>query len=263
MRTLPALRLSRSPLVYVLGQVRIAPILQMGEFVPKIQERLRHAGFPLFRASAIQEILIGPTPSVKMGERWLFSSKDGTDTVVLTKEFVVLATSAYSVFDRFVERFATVLETVGSEAEVALSNRMGLRYVDLIRTNPGESFTDYLQPGFHGLGRDALGASSVLQQTQISAVTETGQLVVRLWQATDGRALPPDLEGDDVRLEVPLAKDELVTILDLDHFSVKPRDFVVADLVADLWRLHEGPDRAFRAMTTDEARRRWGAEPAK
>jgi uncharacterized protein (TIGR04255 family) len=263
MRTLPALRLSRSPLVYVLAQIKIAPILQMGEFVPKIQERLRHAGFPLFRTSTVQEILIGPRPAVKMGERWLFSSKEGTHTVVLAKDFVVLATSQYAVFEEFVEKFAIVLETVGGEADVALSDRMGLRYVDLIRTQSGENLNEYLQPGLHGLSADALGASRVLHQTQISAVTDMGQLVVRLWQANDGRFLPPDLEGDDVKFNVSLTKDELVTILDIDHFSIEERSFVVKDLVSALWRLHEGPDRAFRAMTTDDARNRWGAEPAR
>ena len=39
-RTLPPLKLSKSPLVLVLCQVRFTPILAMADYVPRIQDHL-------------------------------------------------------------------------------------------------------------------------------------------------------------------------------------------------------------------------------
>ena len=49
MRTEPALKLERSPLILVLSQIRFSPVLKMADFVPDIQEKMRHG-----RARAIQ-----------------------------------------------------------------------------------------------------------------------------------------------------------------------------------------------------------------
>jgi uncharacterized protein (TIGR04255 family) len=260
-RSLPPLRLLRSPLLLVLAQVRISPVLQMGEFVPRIQESLRHQGFPRFRVKRTQEIVIAPKPIFGAHERWLFSNKERTQTVVLAPDFVVLVASVYSVFEEFADILKKVLAIVGETTQVALSDRLGLRYVDVLRLSKGESYRDYLQPGLHGLDAATLGASSVLQQSQVKAETAMGTLVVRLWQSQDGRFLPPDLEGEDVAFQIQPEPGEMLTILDIDHFSVKEREFNPELLVQDLWGLHDGADRAFRlGVVTPEALTRWGAE---
>lgn len=261
MRTLPALRLSRSPLVLVLAQVKLSTVLQMGEFVPKIQERLRRQDMPVFRVSRTQEIVLAPKPIVGSHDRWLFSNKDMTRTVVLAPDFVVLVASTYSVFEEFVDVLRRVLDVVGEETQVALSDRLGLRYVDLIRLQEGESFDQYLHPGLAGVPAETLKAKRILQQVQVQAETDMGTLMVRLWQTDDGRFLPPDLQGEDVKFTTSRpSPGETATILDIDHFSALPRDFDVPRLVEDMWRLHDGSDHAFRAISTDLARRQWGAE---
>lgn len=260
MRTLPALRLSKSPLILVLAQVKISTVLQMGEFLSKIQERLRR-DLPVFRVSRTQEILLGPKPIVGSHDRWLFSNKDKTRTVVLAPDFVVLVASAYTVFEEFAEALRDVLEVVGAETQVALSDRLGLRYVDLIRLADGESFDQYLHQGLAGVPPGDLGARKVLQQVQIQAETEMGTLLVRLWQTDDGSFLPPDIQGGDVNLTTTAPPaGETVTILDIDHFSIRQRDFNVERLIEDMWRLHDGSDHAFRAIATEFARARWGAQ---
>jgi uncharacterized protein (TIGR04255 family) len=154
-----------------------------------------------------------------------------------------------------------VLDIVGAETQVALSDRLGLRYVDLIRLADGESFDQYLHQGLAGVPPGDLGAKKVLQQVQIQAETEMGTLLVRLWQTDDGSFLPPDIQGGDVNLTTTAPPaGETVTILDIDHFSIRQRDFNVERLIEDMWRLHDGSDHAFRAIATDFARARWGAQ---
>jgi len=233
----------------------------MGEFLPKIQERLRR-DLPVFRVSRTQEILLTPKPVVGSHERWLLSNKEMTRTVVLAPDFVVLVASAYTVFEDFADVLRNVLDVVGAETQVALSDRLGLRYVDLIRLAEGESFDQYLDPGLAGVPAAALGATKVLQRVQIQAETATGTLRVQLWQTDDGSFLPPDLQGEDVKFPFAApAHGETVTILDIDHLSPRQRDFNVERLIEDMWRLHDGSDHAFRTIATDFARARWGAEP--
>lgn len=261
MRSLQPLRLLRSPLVLVLAQVKISPILQMGDYVPGIQESLRHKGFPKFVMRRTQEIVFAPKPVFGAHERWLFSNKESTQTVVLASDFIVLVASVYSVFEEFVETLKSILAMVGEAAQVALSDRLGLRYVDVVRLAKGESYRDYLQDGLHGLDAEKLDASSVLLQSQVKADTSMGTLLVRLWQSQDGRFLPPDLDAEDVAFQVQPQAGELLTVLDIDHFSIKEREFNPDQLAQELWRLHDGTDRAFRAVVTPKALTRWGAEP--
>jgi uncharacterized protein (TIGR04255 family) len=262
MRTLPPLRLRKSPLVLVLAQVKISTVLQMSEFLPKIQERLRRQDLPMFRASRTQEILLGPKPILQSHDRWLFSNKEMTQTVILAPDFIALSVSAYTVFEEFVKVLGEALRVVETETQVAFSDRLGLRYVDLIRLAEGETFGEYLQPGLGGVSPAALGAKKVLQQVQIKAETEMGTVLVRLWQTEDGTFLPPDLPSEDVQFTKKPSPGELVTILDMDHFSAQQREFNPERLIEDVWRLHDGQDHAFRAIVTDTALTRWGAEPA-
>jgi uncharacterized protein (TIGR04255 family) len=247
----------------VLGQVKISPILKMPDFVPEIQEGLRSRGFPGYGLRTIQEISFGPVVQASQSERWLFANRQKTRSVILARDFVVIATSAYDGFDEFVETLKGVLEIVGAATSPGYSDRLGLRYVDLIRTGPDESLADYLQPGVRGLRPADLGASSALQQMQIQASTSVGTLTVRLWQNTDGRILPPDISGDEVvpRLVAPPA-GELLTILDIDHFSEREREFEPSALISEMWALHDGTDRAFRSVVTEEAMSRWGSSTA-
>jgi uncharacterized protein (TIGR04255 family) len=261
MRTLPPLHLLHSPLVLVIAQVRISTVLQMSEYVPQIQERLRREAFPVFRTSQTQEIVFGPDkPVMSRRERWLFSNKEMQRTVILTPNFVALAASVYTVFDDFAETLRTVLSVVGSATQVALSERLGLRYVNVIRLAEGESFSQYLHAGLGGVPPSDLGANTVLQQVQIHADTGMGTLAVRLWQKDDGTFMPPDLKDEVVKATITLSSKETVTVLDIDHISVRSRDFDADHLVEDMWQLHDGSDRAFRAIATDFARTRWGAE---
>src|SRR5258705_10846711 len=105
MRTLPALHLSKSPLVIVLSQVRISPILGMEKFLPAIQEQLRRTGYPKFRTSVTQEILLAPELKTVSSVRWLFSDREEKTTAVIAPNFITLLTSRYEVFEKFADAF--------------------------------------------------------------------------------------------------------------------------------------------------------------
>lgn len=258
-RVLAPLKLEKSPLVLTLAQVRFSPVLQMKEYLPRIQEVLRKDGFPNFRENVVQELLFGQSIKTERRERWLFSNKGQTETVVLTRDFVVLECSRYEVFDKFVERFRSVLDLIATEVETELSNRLGLRYVNLIRPEGEESVFDYLKPGLTGLPAAELGADSLLYRFESVAKTSEGQLALRVLQTEDGTFLPPGLDQSDLAFDVEVHAGDLVTTLDIDHFSAEERDFDPSALLEEFWKLHEYTDRAFRAAVTEHAMRQWEA----
>ena len=258
------MRLRRSPLVLVLSQVRISPVLQMQTFVPSIQEHLRKAGYPRFSESLLQEIVLGPTPNsapaMSTRNKWLFSDRDSQSAVALTTDFIALETVAYDTFDSFVEAMGAVLDIVGDQAKIELSERVGLRYVDLVQPPAGDELNSYLSPGLSGLGH-VPGTETKSNRLLVQGTSELGQFVFRLTTGTGSPSLPPDLQPSDLPIAVESIDGEYA-ILDFDHASTATRGFDIDLLTDDLWGLHDVVDGLFRSAVTSHAMDQWGAVPA-
>ena len=116
-RNRQALLLKNSPLILALAQVRISPVLQMKQFVPEIQERLRKSGYPRYAESQTQEIVLAgisePKLNVSTSTKWVFADRELRSAVVGAQEFVTLETAAYGTFDAFIDRMADGLRIVG------------------------------------------------------------------------------------------------------------------------------------------------------
>jgi hypothetical protein len=86
-------------------------------------------------------------------------------------------------------------------------------------------------------------------------------MIVRLFQNREGQALPPDLgDADDLhpRLDPAIAPNELLTILDLDHFSTHQMEYEKGWVEQQAWQLHDGLDHVFRkSLVTPKALEVW------
>ena len=261
-RSLPAQKLHRSPLIYVIAQVRISAVMSVGKFVPEIQEQLRHKGFPRFKRSELREFRLdfGSDPKVTTVERFEFQDKEAGSGIILAPDFVALHTTKYDVYERFAETLAAALEVIHRVMDIALAERVGLRYVDLVRVAQGESLSDYLKPGLLGLDSAALGVSKALSRFEFVGLSEVGKLVVRAYNLEPGTLLPPDLTPATLKQEVDLAPGVMPYLLDFDHSLEEPQDFSVEAVLETMGRLHDNLDRAFRAAVTDGALTKWGRE---
>jgi uncharacterized protein (TIGR04255 family) len=248
--------------VLVLAQVKISAVLRIESYVPDIQERLRRQGYPKFGVTQIQQISMGQNaqPQVQNLKRWLFADKDQRWAASLAPDFVTLETSRYETFDHFLGRLETVLKIVGEVAEVALAERLGLRYVNAILPARSESLNEYLDPGLRGLAKTELGIEKSIYRFETKGTTPVGTLVVRLTQRDDGAYLPADLTTAGLRFDLSLDKANLVTVLDIDHFSTEQREFLPALLLNQIDQLHGFSESAFKAAVTQEALERWGLE---
>ncbi|HEY9780756.1 MAG TPA: TIGR04255 family protein [Leptolyngbyaceae cyanobacterium] len=259
-RTSPALYLKSSPLVYVLAQVVISPILSMPDYIPAIQEKLRHKGYIKYKHAPTQEIILGPQIQLSALNRWFFTDRDEQKAVIISPQFIVIETTNYETFDTFMQSFKEVLLIFKEITNASLAERIGLRYVDVIRPKEGQALSDYLQPGLLGIPAEQFGGSKSLYRLEANAITPAGALVLRLFQSDNGSYLPPDISLESVKPKLQIEQGETVTVLDIDHFSLQEHDFVTDDLVESMWQLHNYTDRAFKAAVTSKALQIWEAE---
>ena len=261
-RALPPLKLSKSPLVLVLCQLRFAPIMAMSEYFPRIQDKLRLNGYPLAKNAIIQEAMFtaAGAASVKR-ERWQVQDKAASRSVVVAENFIVFQTTTYSVFEDFVRELNLAVDTLATEVKQLLIQRVGLRYVDLVRSGAGGAWTDFVQPGLQGLKSETFLEGTQNQLYQSVANTSAGTMIVRLFQNREGQVLPPDLgEADDLkpRLDPAIVDNELLTILDLDHFSTHQIEYEKGWVGQQAWQLHDGLDQVFRkSLVTPRALEVW------
>jgi uncharacterized protein (TIGR04255 family) len=218
--------LSKNPLVLVLGQVRFSPVRKMGEYIPGIQEAFRRHHFPIERAGKFQQLTITPVGvhAVEQ-ERWEYRTKDERWSVTVLQDSVVLQTTAYERFEGFAEKLEASVRTVLEQTEqdkLGLIERVGLRYIDLIQPRDGESYRDYLRPGFHGASDAPFAEGSHRLHIESLGRTDVGgapgTMVLRVAQNDQGFDLPPDLIGGAPKFAARAKPGELVTLVDMDHF---------------------------------------------
>lgn len=261
-RTRNPLHLSESPLILVLAQVRFAPILAMADYIPKIQESFRD-NYPYFRQVDIKGVIFGPEPSFRSETRWKFVNKNKSSCITLSNGFVTLATNSYDRFEGFVEDIENVLSRLHAKVKIAIVERLGLRYVDLVRLSEGETFSDYFENHLIGFQGSDVGAETSLSKFEFMGTTKFGKLVIRCTETMDGTFLPPDLvdmADSDLEYDLRLETLEKVRILDFDHFDEDAQDFLLDRTVKGFWQLHDNCELAFRNSVTDRAMDKWGAE---
>lgn len=252
-------KLSKSPLIYVLAQVRIGAVLKMAEYVPLIQERLRKTGYPLYRASEIRELRFGPgQPDLTRTARWHFDAPDRSTGFLLQADSLVFHTSAYKTSEDFfaalTQGIAIIHEVVGLE----VAERLGLRYVDAFEADPDHRLAAYFHPGVRGIALDEIGATQPRLLVNLVADTQIGgRLVIRLSQNTGTGFLPPDLYPMELDLHQQFDPGGEIAVLDYDHFIERVMPFSVEDILHVFGALHQVTSGAFRMTVSDFALQAW------
>ncbi len=256
MRTEPALRLERSPLQFVLVQVRFSPVTLMRDYVPPLQEKLRKSGFPGFSKETMQHVSFGPEPKAETSKRWCFVSRDKREGVVLAEDFIVYETTRYDIYETFTERFRNVLAELNAVAEIGFASQIGLRYVDVIHSLDGHPPDWFVREQFHGLKADEIGEPLT---NQFLSVVRTADGILKL-KTLDGHGpgfMPPDLEAARLKFDLELTEQDSFRILDFDHIWTGEIDFVPEDIVARMWALHGSIEKSFKATVTGDALAVW------
>ena len=242
--------LANQPLVLVLGQVRFSPVRQMSDYIPAIQEEFRRHGFPIERAGKVQQLIFGPSGGVPVQvveeQRWEYRTRDETWSILVMQNCVVLQTTAYGRFEHFADRLLHAVGTVLSKTEhdqLGVVERVGLRYVDVVRPRDGEDFRFYLRPGFHGVADEVFRAGTHRLHVESTGRTSVGDvsgtLIVRVVQNDQGVSLPPDLVGGAPKLAPRAVNGELITLIDMDHYIEGNFQPEAGWIVARMYEMHD------------------------
>jgi len=242
--------------------------LTLDKHIPALQERLQ-AEFPRFQT--VNEAIIQidasgeAAPQNTQSTRYEFASADNRQGVVLNRETLVFHATAYSNYEAFSRRLEGVLKNVGSELKHLFVRRVGLRYVDLLIPQEGETPDAYVNAGLCSMPTLSMPSQYhsglVISEFRMAE----GSLVVRYATARGRLGLPPDLqslllaEPDIMHRTVP---DNIVTgLLDFDRFVPQEISFEASYVKSIFDSLHDDLSVAFRDLTTDHAKQVWNQEP--
>ena len=251
-------KLAKSPLVYVVAQVRIGAVLKMAEYVPEIQERMRKVGYSLYRPSEVRELEFGPGETkTRVTHQWAFDRIDRTAGFSLQTGAVAFQTTAYDTHNAFFAHLRQGLEIVQDVVGIAASERLGLRYVDAFQASADHALGDYLKEGLRGVALEHIGARQPKSFTNLIMETDVGgRLVVRIGLNPEGM-LPPNLVPQDLISEQAFDAGKPIGILDYDHFVEKFEEFSIDGAMDRFNGLHGILSDVFRETVSDFAMEDW------
>lgn len=255
--------MNHAPVFYTLAQVKFNPI-QMVNFIPKLQDKLRHLGYPDFRqdtqqAWTVRHLDKEQPPKIDPQEsvRWNFDNAERTEGYLLHSDALTFQTTAYDSFEELLKKLICGLNLIDEVIKLSYIERIGLRYLNAIMPDKDKKLQDYLNPSL-------LGFSAIINETfkhnftEIMSEIDNGTLVARTIITNEGLAIPPDLFP--LRLSIPEKFSTISGIsatLDIDHFLKKRIDFDTRLVETHLHESHNTISRIFRAAVTADACNAW------
>lgn len=233
---------SKNPLETVICQLRYPPVLRIETELPaRFQETVR-TQYPIFTQVA-QANAVGVSQDVlnlmkqllpaSLSKAHVFSSEDGVWSLTLTKESLALECKGkYTRWEEFLGRFLGPLQALCQEYRPSFFNRVGLRYVDLVR-------------------RSKLGLGDT-PWSQLLSPQIAGQLAsdiaADVQDATHAVIIKLNDNNDKVRMHHGLVAtqnpDEVCYLIDNDFFCDQRTE--ANDATAKLEELHRESGNCFR-----------------
>ncbi|MCC5844921.1 MAG: TIGR04255 family protein [Verrucomicrobia bacterium] len=256
----PPLKLPRSPLIFVLAQVRFPESLGIKERIPVIQDALRKLGYLKVNQREIIQTRRDSQNNViskQIHNQWEFIDRAGTQSVLVDPRFVNVNASEYDVFEAFQKCVAKVLGVVASCIEPGLIERLGLRYVDLISPCEGHGMVDYVDPALRGFQIDP---DKDREAYYIETITKTGEhkrFIHRYTETERGLGFPPDLLPSGLRLRQDPRRDSVFGLLDMDHILTQELNVEPDSILEAFTDLHAHHIKAFKRSVTQGALDEW------
>lgn len=257
-------KLKNAPLYYVVAQVQFNAVLEIDNFLPSIQSRMREANYPDYKSEVVQSVMFsGPvdgqpfTPSMTKQTRHSFGDIHNQSIFLLDANALTFHTTAYETFEDFSKKFMLGLEIVHKAMNLALVERIGIRYLDAIfPLNDGETLEHYLVPEVRGLYNKFEGQFAH-SFSETMGTTSVGQIISRTIVRNTQVGFPDDLSNRPVINPRFTQWNGLHAIVDSDSFDIKREVFDLTKISVKLDELHELISTAFSAAVTKEAWDKW------
>jgi uncharacterized protein (TIGR04255 family) len=255
--------LKNPPVYLTLAQVRFNPILKLGDFLPGIQEAFRLAGYPDFERQNLISIQITaqdgqpPAPTPVQQERFQLGNVEKTHTFILDGQSLTLQSTNYGHFEAFSACFLKGLNIVHDAMKLAFTERVGLRYLDRVMPQAGETIGQYLADQVQGIN-SRLGGRPLYSFTE--AMNEIGniKLLSRVAIQEGPLAFPPDIPLGNMRISERFTSYVgNSAILDNDGFVEGREAFSTKAVSEHLDAIHKVIGSAFKTTATPYAFAAW------
>jgi len=249
-------KLENQPLKFVLVEFRFSPVMQIAEYIPKIQEALRRQ-YPISEKRSGQAVQVRPGGiAVSAIDRWAFISANKKSAIDINQERLVYITAEYPRFAGFSDTCKQAIETLVNIVEPGLILRIGLRYSDLVIVDDGEGITSLVNEHFgFPNGIETLGKTRQ-HSTDTFLRTDMGGLAIRTLYGKHNLTCLPDVQSLPISITADATSSERI-ILDFDHYweaKDEPVSFETNNVLEKLSALHKTSREAFWKVTTDYAR---------
>lgn len=255
--------LKNPPVYLTLAQVRFNPILTLVDFLPGIQESFRQAGYPDFDRQHLVSIQLTiqddqpPTPTPVQQERFQFGNAEKTHLFILDGQSFTLQSTNYGQFETFSACFLEGLKIVDDAVKLAFTERVGLRYLDRIMPQQGESIEQYLVEQVQGLN-SRLEGRPLYSFTEAMNEIKNIKLLSRVAIQEGPLAFPPDIQPGN--MQIPERFTSYVgtsAIFDNDGFTEGREVFSTKAVEDYLDAIHKVIGNAFKTTATRYAFEAW------
>lgn len=257
-------KLSNQPLVFVLAEFRFSPILDIKEYIPKIQDALRNR-LPILRNTETQEITVSSNGiSLETQANWEFISKNSHTAASINQNRLLFMTSEYQRFDGFEKNCDFLLQTIIDIISPSLCLGLGLRYSDTIfDIEEKGSIEDFVQPRLYKNDDLKLSGNLLRQTNETLWRTTEGAIFIRSIYGEDRVLVWPDAENLPIAMRKTSDKPVRRLLLDIDHVwnaqeeELGPLDFDKDSILSKLSNMHKISRKAFWNVTTEKAKEAW------
>jgi uncharacterized protein (TIGR04255 family) len=258
-------KMNNAPVYFTVAQVRFNAYLNLDGHLPSIQEAMRLAGFPDFKPSQFQQLVMpfssggGGQPAVPTlvpQARCTFGDMVGTSNFILENSALAFQTTAYDTFETFSETFLKGLKIVNDVLKLSFSERIGLRYLDAVLPVNTETLKDYLVPEV--LGLSAMMPNLVHSFSETLTVNSYGHTVSRVIIKQGQVGLTPELAIMAPPINQKFSDfNGLHAILDTDAFSEQRLPFDLSSIEKILGEQKKSIRSSFDVTVTPYALNIW------
>lgn len=258
-------KMNNAPVYFTICQVRFNTILQLMQYVPEIQEKMRKSGFADFAKREDTTINFGTvvgeqsvTPKVEVVERFLFSNMKRTAGFFLEHNGLSFQVSEYETFEKFCEQFLLGLSELHDVVGLNFTERVGIRYLDVVIPKPGEKASAYLVREVHGLSGSLDRHAHRHTYSETVANSDAGSITARVVIKSGKVGLASDLGPPTVQLpsRVTHVNGEHA-IIDTDGAVNIREEFSLGGIKTRLEALHLEISKVFKSTVTEHALKVW------
>lgn len=263
-------RMTNAPVFYALAQVRFNTVMAMDRYVVEFQEWMRKNEFPELQRTVqatfnlnlmvpSNEAGAAAIPPFGQQNQYRFSNMAQDTGFILDQTSLIIQATEYTDFDDFSAKFLAALTMIHESVKLSYTERVGIRYLDLVQPPLGGELPEFLERPFLGL----LGKiDRVLEHSFSETRTKKdGNVLVSraiIQDRSGPLGMPPDLSPLTLKLADRFAKVErLHATIDTDCWYEGRDAFSIDQVARRLSDLHAEIGASFKAMVTPHALDFW------